>query len=357
MADPQRALDTTRAFNPYTETGPIEWELPTDKPAAAPASPVTPVQAPGALQTTPPPGLTPEVKPQPEFDDESEYQASLKQEADLYKKNLLDADGRQPLLGGLSPEQHPEWSKLQEAKQLFSQLTNPKEMKAFEPRIRALERKVQVDMQAQERRVRQQHTEELRRLDAPREDVKKRDETAGIMGQHIDSFAAEIANNKASRDPATARKADFDIATSPLTTMAKKKPDDTMDYTPLRNAVTSIATYNRNLPNEMAVKYALAIGSPVGTDEKGQPVPGQNGIKGKGATSYKVLGQDARGNYLLEFPDQKVLRVPSDTYYALGQARTAGYAQMKKWEQAQAEAAKPGLIERTMKRIIPEKGF
>jgi hypothetical protein len=348
MADPQ-ALDTTR-INPYLEKGPVQWELPTQGDAQSDARP-------GALQTGAPPSVTPGVNQQPAFDDEGQWRQAEQIDEDTYAKNILDASGRKPLLGALTRESHPEYTKLQEAQELYRQITNPKEAKYFEPRIRALERRIQVDMGNQERKMRQERADQLRLIDAPRETAKARGETAAIMQTEIDTLAQNYLANRTSRDPKTARQADFDVVTSPLSTMSKKGPDGTVSYEPLRNAVTALSTYNSRVPNEMAVQYALTIGSPVGTDEKGNPLPGLNGVKGKGATNYKVLGQDARGNYLLEMPDTNVLRLDPLTFNNLRKARVAGYVAAQKWEAEQKEKNKPGLITRTIQALIPEKGF
>ena len=350
MADPQ-ALNPGPRINPYLQQGPVEWEMPQGD--------AQPDARPGALQTGAPPAVTPGVTPQakPAFDDDGQYQQAEQIEEDTYRNNVLDATGRKPLLGGITRETHPEYAKLQEAMEIYKEIKNPKEASYFQPRLRALERKIQTDIGAQERKVRQERTDQLHQIDGPRETPKARAETAALMSTEIDNFVAPLQQTAQSRNPAKARQADFDIQTSPLTTMSKKGPDGTVSYEPLRNAVTAIATYNGKVPNEMAVQYALTIGSPVGTDEKGEPIVGRNGVKGKGVTNYKVLGQDARGNYLLEMPDTNVLRLDPLTFNNLRKARVAGYKNASDWENKRKEADKPGLLTRTIQAVIPEKGF
>src|SRR6185503_21279128 len=121
MADPQ-ALNPGPRINPYLEKGPIDWALPQgdQQPDARP---------PAALQTNAPPPVTPGVTPQPTqpaFDDDGQYQQAEQIEEDTYAKNVLDANGRRPLLGGITRESHPEFAKLQEAQDLYKQITNPK---------------------------------------------------------------------------------------------------------------------------------------------------------------------------------------------------------------------------------------
>src|SRR5688572_9642566 len=98
MADPQ-ALNPGPRINPYLEQGPVQWELPQgdQQPDARP---------PAALQTGAPPpitsGVTPPAAAQPDFDDDGLYQQAEQIEEDTYQKNVLDAAGRKPLLGGIS---------------------------------------------------------------------------------------------------------------------------------------------------------------------------------------------------------------------------------------------------------------
>lgn len=350
MPDPQ-ALDTSSS----------PWVFPGQQGDSPPAAP------PGALNTGAPP-VTPGVipvqgqgqqqpaqPPAPAFDDEGQYRQAEQIEEDSYAKNLLDASGRRPLLGQL--ERHPEQDKLDEAKELFGQITDPKQRRMFEPQIRQLQARIDRDLKAQELRAKEQRRDQLHQIDAPRETVKARADTANVMSSEIDNIAAGITANRTSRDPKTARQADYDTVTSPLSTMSKQKPDGTVSYEPLRNVAASIATYNRLPSNDLAVQYALTMGSPVGTDEKGQPLPGYNGVKGKGATNYKVLGRDARDNYLVEMPDQKVLRVDPYTFNQLRRARAAGYKAAQQWEKDQQEKNKPGIVTKIMQAVIPEKGF
>lgn len=327
--------------------------------------------APYALDTGPPP--VPQQGPitQQHVDDAREFDINKQSEIDAYTKNKLSVADFKPLPDAFNKEQHPEWGKLQTSKEMLSQITNPKEYKALEPMVRRMESRIAHDVdqrnkqQTAERRVKMQHE------DAPYQSVEERDKTASAMNTHVTTAVNDTIANIGSNDPPTQRQADYNLTVSPLMTMSKPKPGadpkakpDAMnrDYTPLRNASTSLAIHNRSLPDgESAVRYAIKIGTPGGgTDDKGKPIPGHNGRYGMGATNYKVIGRDDLDNVLVEMDDGKRLRVPGDTFRNLSIARQQGAQRARQWELDFKKSQEPGWVRQQINKglsLIPEKGF
>jgi hypothetical protein len=133
--------------------------------------------------------------------------------------------------------------------------------------------------------------------------------------------------------------------------MRRAKPDGTFDYTPLRDAVTSIAMLN-GISIEQATNYTLGIGSPIGHDDKtGAPLPGYNGRKGAGGASYKVIGRDVRDRPVIELEGGIRLRVPAETLDQLVKAREKGYLAAKQWEADRKKQGEPGLVGQTFNWI------
>lgn len=356
MAD--TALDTR--INPYLEKGPIEWELPSDAPAAQPNPPrsyaqgpqgdATPDAQPGALRPTAPPSVTPGVTPQPAFDDENEFKTGLQLEADQYQRQLLSHKTGRPIQapGMTRVEDHPNFPDLQEMANLIPQMP-PKEQKAAQRTLTQLRSRYERETNAKNKTAQTQFTaqqrDELTRIDAPYEDVKKRGEMATILQGQLENYATKYQTDAKSADPKTSQSADYTFKTSPLSTL---RPEQA------RDAATTMAALNPHMQADAAMRYLLAFGSPVDIREKADTA-GLNGVKGKGGTNYKVLGRDARDNYLLQAADGNIVRVLPQSYREITQARVAGYTAAKQWlgdmTKQRAEAAKPGLVERTYKRF------
>lgn len=227
---------------------------------------------------------------------------------------------------------------------------NKEEVRRYTAAQARMGKLINKDLSNEDNQVRAQNQTELRQIDAHYEDATKRDQTAATIGGHVDTKAKEIEAMANHRDPETARKAKWDYQVSPLSTMSKKAtPDGKANYVALRDAVTSVAMLNK-ISNEKALDLTLAIGSPVGYDDKtGEWVRGANGKRGAGATFYQPLGTDLNGNAVIRIHNTTI-RVPMETMQQLKTARQLGYNAAKKFRLDEEEAKKPGLVGRTLER-------
>lgn len=362
MADPNTA------FDPYTTPIP-QSQVWSQEPTAPPLTPA-PTPAPVPVRSSPQaltPGVpsqgdqTPGVTQWGDADDENEAKSAFEEEYKSYRdpRNVLSPrNNYRPVTGETKLEDHPDYENYRRlVGEIWPQLSK-QEQAARRPALRAMEQKINADLKAQQAKLRQQQRQETMTTDAKGfDDPKRRDETSAIMGTHVEQKARDVEAYSKLRDPKVAAQYDFALKTSPLTTMTRKAPDGKISYEPLRNATTAIALLN-GIPNEKAVDYAIAIGSPVGFDDKtGEPLPGFNGKKGRGAASYKVIGADVRDNVVIQMPDGTKLRIPEQLLNEFRTARDLGYKASKQWQADRKKAAEPGLIGRTLQRIIPEKGF
>ncbi len=354
---------------------PVQAPVPVPVPTPAPAPPV-PMQAPvplgrsetsrwgleperpGALSPTVPPtmaGPTAPAKPTwADADDEREAREAVQNE-----RNVFDARDRvlshlnnwEPIATEMRTDDLDRYNEL--VTNVWPKLTK-QEQAARRPALRALEGKIK----DQQRAIAQRLKDQAVQADAKYENPEQRERTASVLAGHVEAVAKETEQLAATRNPETRRVNDFAMKTSPLATMSRKSADGKRTtYEPLRDAATAIALLN-GISNEQAVLYALAIGSPVGFDDKtGDPLPGLNGRKGAGATNYRPAGTDIRKNRVIELPGEKKLRVPVDVMKQFEAARLKGWKAAKQWKAEQEEAAKPGWVGRQLEGIIPKKGF
>ena len=313
-----------------------------------------------AVQTAPPPALTPGVQQQPkqvwgDEDDKREINAADANEKNTFfnPNNVLSHRNFQPLVPQSEQnikqrlENHPlyrQWATMQEALPKASK----DEQRRYKPVADRLYQMINKDLNAEDHKTREQAQIELKQIDAHYEDPTKRDQTASTIATHVDAKAKELEALRNHRDPTVSKQAAWDYTVSPLNTMSgKASPDGKPNYVALRDAVTSVAMLNR-ISNEKAIDLTLAIGSPVGYDDKtGEWAPGANGRKGAGATFYKPLGTDMNGNAVVQIGNDR-FRVPIQTMQQLREARDKGYLAARKLK-AEAEAAKePGMVGRTL---------
>ena len=343
------------------------YDLRTSQGDAAPDA-----QPPTAVQTTAPPAPGQQQPQQPAQQpayviddkiDEDDYQQSQLNEATLYDKNVLShKTGRaQPL--DVTPQQHPEWDNFQSIMEDWKKMT-PKEQAARRMPVQQMYNRIQSDTKRAQADLREKRRAEAHGLDAPRLTREASEKTSSLMDGYLTQEQQAVIAGTTQGPPEKRRQNDFNLKTSPLTTMSITGPDGKKSSEPLRNAVTSVAQLNDGVYNEQIVRYVLAIGSPVGFDDKsGVPLPGRNDvggkvIHGKGATNYKFLGRDAADNVMVEMDDGQQLRIPPQTYRNLQRARERGYEEAKKWRTAdKAAREEKGLGTRILETIIPKKGF
>ena len=327
-----------------------------------------PRPAPYALDTSPPPVPAGPLGQQ-SVDDAREFDRNRQEEIEAYKRPLSVLDWSE-LPAAYSREQHPEWSKLQTAKEMAANITNPKERVQADRLVNQLERRINNEAKAQDQDRARVRREQLANKDAPFTSPEARQKTAEVMNSAVGTVMNNTFGNLTSRDPALARQSDYDLMTSPIMTMSIPKPGsdpkakpaaDNRDFTPFVEAATSIAVHNRNLPNEKAARAVMIMASPGGgTDEQGKQQPGFNGRTGSGATNYKVLGRDDLGNVMVQLVDGTRLRVPGETFRNLSTARQQGVQRARTWETEYKKSQEPGMIRRAVNwglSVIPEKGF
>jgi hypothetical protein len=114
---------------------------------------------------------------------------------------------------------------------------------------------------------------------------------------------------------------------------------------------------NPDLSGEAAVRYVMAIGSPVGTQPDGRPGRGANGLTGAGATRYEVVGRAVNDSYLLHMPDGRTLVVDPFNYNKLKEARIAGGKVGRGLQTEMDKPKEPSWLGEQFKKVIPRGGF
>jgi len=299
-----------------------------------------------------------------DFDDQADYVLSQQNEWQAYDKNVLShKTGRaQPLR--VTEQEHPEWGNWQSILDDWNKLDKREQTSGRRYAMEKLYNRIQSDTKRAEAELREKRRQEAHGLDAPRLTQEARDKIGTLMSGYVDQEFNKT-NDVATRhsDPEKKRQADFELKTSPLTTMKYKDRDGKENLNPLRDVVTSISQLNDGVSNDAIVRYTLGIGSPVGFDKEGRPLPGMNEvggryIRGKGATNYRPLGRDAADNIIIRMDDGQELRIPPQAMRLLGKAREQGYENAKRWMEDDKKAREhKGLGTRLLERIIPPKGF
>ena len=343
------------------------------QPAPAPAAP-TP--APSAIDTGVPPQVPEtsrwgtEESPDrvAQVNDAEEFETNRREERRLFGSSVRSVIGdNAELPSAFRRENHPEYGKLTAAEQALAETRDPKVVRQFKPQVEQLRKKIDHEVQVRDQQARATRREQLARDDAPYTSPDARAKTAETMNTPITTAVADAVAQAGHKDPKIARQWDYNVTVSPITTMSKPKggtsPDEKFnpanrDFTPLRDAATSIATHNRGLSNDASVFYSIKLGTPGGgTDDKGNQVKGFNGRYGAGATNYKVVGRDDLDNWLLQMDDGKKLRVPDFEYKQFTTARLQGVKRAKEWEENYKKQQQPGLLGRALEYVIPKKGF
>jgi hypothetical protein len=298
------------------------------------------------------------------YNDYEEHESAKRQAQDIYDKNLLSHDdSNTPIKPAIRREDHPLAADLKRAGDIIESLPNVTKQdqarrKTYEAQYNRMAARIDRDTKAAEDQAKKARQEELKALNSNYENVPARDKTAEVMKTHVDNYKTDLQNKVDAND----QQAAFSLRISPLTTMGTERKDKegnkVMDYTPLRDASARIALLNKDISNEAAVKYAVAIGSYAGgTDEKGNHVPGRNGRYGSGATNYTVLGKDESGMYKIKMADGRTLRVDKYTMDQFDNARIRGAQEAAAWEKEQREKARPTIGGRILRAVIPPKGF
>lgn len=347
---------------------------PQQAPVITPAP--SPPPPPSAIDTGVPP-QTPEssrwgTEPSPDavgkIDDNFEFNSNRQEEIKNFRNRTLSVIDHSELPPAFRREQHPEYGRLSEAEQLLSRMTNRKEISMYKPQVDAMRKRIDHEVDARDRAARTTRREQLAREDAPYMSPDAKQKVASIMDQTLQTEITDDVAKLQSKKPEVARQADYDLAVGPWTTMSKPKPGadpdekpsaTNRDYRPLRDAAASLNLHNRNLvSNEASVRYLVKLATPGGgSDEKGNQLKGYNGRYGAGATNYKVIGRDDLDNVFVEMNDGMRLRVPKQVFNQAEQARLQGVQRAKQWELNYKKSQEPGWISRTLKSIIPEKGF
>lgn len=392
MADPDFGMNQEELWGLKPEAPPTTpTQLPQQAPQQRPALPdisesqrwgttAMPGQtrpAPYAFDTgaPPTPGYDPSKAPpsQAQVDDAREWDLNKEQEINAYATNRLSTTDYRPLPDAVTPQQHPDWQNLQIAKERLAQ-QDPRTIKRLTPQLNKWEADINAQTKAANSKAMAERRVKLQHEDAPYQSVEQRQKTADVVSQAVGKEVDAIGANVNSRDQASARQADYNLAVSPVTTMSrplpgaeKDKPNSTnRDYTLLRDAATDIAVHNRHLPDaNAAVRYVIKLGTPAGgTDEKGNQGQGFNGRYGAGATYYKVIGRDDLDNVLVQFDDGMRLRVPGYTYRQTMLARQQGMQRGRAWEENYKKSQEDDWGQRIkqgidwgLKTFIPSKGF
>lgn len=327
------------------------------QPTAPPAGPTSPTTA---IRTDVDPlwnapAQQTETKPWGDADDLGEWKAAQQDAIRNYRdpeKVLSHTHNYDAISKETNPTDNPEYQQYQELVTKIWPTLSKQEQAARAPARRAMEMKINADLKAHNAEVRKRHEEALRASDMKWEDPTQREKNASLIGTDLDTKVRETEAWSKHNDPAIRNRNDFAYKTSPMSTMRRARPDGTYDYTPLRDAATTIAMLNGGVSKEQAINYALAIGSPVGFDDKThQPLFGYNGRRGLGGASYQVIGADVRGNPVIELEGGTKLRLPQKLLEDFADARRKGYGAAKQWETDRREQEKPGLIGRTINQV------
>ena len=343
-------------------------QAPSVSPSGVP--PAAPASAPTAVQTTAPPPAGAPAAPAgvPAYDvdpkaDEDNYQQSQIYEQSQYDKNVLSHKTGRATPIDVNEKQHPEWENYNAIMQDWKGLSSAEQRARAKP-VQQMWNRIQADTKRINADNREKRRAEAHGLDAPRLTPEAREKTASLMEGYVQQEADKVTAASQHANPAIRRQNEFELKTSPITTMTYKDRDGKTNLQPFRDAVTSLAQLNDGVSNDQIVRYGLALGSPVGFDDTtGKPLPGMNEvggkkIAGKGATNYRVLGRDAADNWIVEMPDQQQIRIPPQTYRNLQKARERGYENAKKWREGdKAAKEQKGLGTRILETIIPPKGF
>jgi hypothetical protein len=374
MADPNVALDPNAV--PMRDLWGLDREgnqaaPPTQPPVVTPQAPAPPQQpagppAPppatgGALQTNVPPPSKPPSEASKwgldkfdDADDANERALAQRDASDAYRNKdgvLSHLNNFNPISQETKLEQHPLYERYNELVTKVWPTLTKQEQAARQPARRAMEMRINSDLKQQNAEVRKRHEELLRVGDEKFDNFDQREKSAATVGGYVDNKLKETEAWTKHGDPKIRNKYDYDLKTSPLSTMRRARPDGTFDNTPLRDAATAIATLN-HVSVDQAVDYVLGIGSPVGYDDKtGLPYTGYNGRRGSGGASYKVIGRDVRDRVVIETSDHRRLRLPPEVLDQLVEAREKGYAASRKYQADRKAAEQPGLVGRTINDI------
>jgi hypothetical protein len=343
-------------------------QLPAGAPPPAPTAPPPPPSGqgdqPGAVQTEappvqpPPPAAAPAPLALPSDNDDMQQQQAADLEEQQQYGTLRSHHGNYEILkDSVTSQSHPNFSKYERGLEIYA--TMDKQSRArWKPLLDNMKATIQNDTKTQNAKIKDQLRVEAAQADAKYEDVNQRTRTGDTISGFVDDTASNITDAAKDRDPKVAQENSFTLQTSPLSTMSAKRRDGTMNYEPIRNAATSIATLNGGMAPDLAVKTVLSLASPIGFDDTGKPLPGKNGKTGAGATSYQVIGRDIRDNYLVVTHDGTHVRVSPETMDQLRQARQAGYRVAKKLQLEHSKATtEPDMLTRAWRSIIPGKGF
>ena len=334
-----------------------------------------PPQPAPAIQTGAPPTPGVSAPPALPFDDEQEFKIGLQNEASAFKNNKIDTLRGEPSYAPqlIDPQADERIKEINELRKLIPK-ASPKEQRQLITQLNATEGRIMREIKDKNTGLTSEanklRADQLRSADAPFQDIEKRtknaSEISSIIAPMINRYTTGVDQNDV--DPQTGKPRQFDMnnpaVKSSLNYTFQTSPLSTLKPVELRDVATNLALSNRNISNDMALRYVLAIGSPIelrkewldpttGEMRQGDPnAPGVNGQKGKGGTNYKVLGHDPNRNMWVVQVGPQQLRIDDPTYQRLVQARIVGYNTARKVMADQAKAAAdPTVWQRAAKPV------
>lgn len=116
---------------------------------------------------------------------------------------------------------------------------------------------------------------------------------------------------------------------------------------PRYGGVAAALSLKSGLLPEDAARTMNVLTGPVWPGEKGF-----NGYTGRAAANYRLAGVDVNGNYIVQLPGDRVVRIPQQEMRAVEVARQRGYDILRKHKaETEKRAAEPGVIEQGVKWV------
>lgn len=335
-------------------------EKPTVLPQYGPPAPLPPTRTLGGVDVNRLPFKPSEI----DFNDDEEYLNGLRRDVDKVRSVPLLRDGSS-LPQPQDVKQHPEYPVYAEKLRRFNEglanktLNDPTEIRNLQHYLDGIRKKMETDSRASTKTINEQRKIEMRRNDEQRLQPDARMKFLEHVTPYIENLVSETEQELQTGDPATKRAAEYRKTVSPLTTMARKKPDGTMDYSLLRDTTATLMAINPHLRNpEMVGRAVMAMGTPPGFDDRtGKAIVGANGLRGKGATAYEVLGRDEiNPKYVVvRTKDGVTLAVDPYTMKTIEDARILGYNAIRSWEEKEAQKHGKNFIERAIEPFVPRR--
>lgn len=326
MAD--TAIDTSAGFGLGYDFRP-QPDVMASEPAAAPQQ--APTQAPTALQT----GVQPPTPQEDDHDadmsawstDWNKALGTVRSHYGDYRELFKDVPKAEQLAS-----EDPRWANYNNALQLSRQL-DPKSQKTVIPHMERLKAQIHADAVRKHNELRNEITAQY----------KAHSEKAE-QGEGGQSF------NQRSMNIATATTTELDRIKKLAETADPEAKKLAMEAS-LIAAPTLLGQRYNSVASNMALKSGLldedvprlmnVLASPLPPGERGF-----NGYRGRAAANYKIAGVDVNGNYIVQLPGERVVRMPQNDLRAVELARQKGYDILRKHREEAAKRAKePGVLE------------